>query len=1555
MHESAPSKQLLVIAILLALVGVYLLVIPSPERAGAQNPDYMDRIKYVIYPTIGFPAIIECGSSFIIEFDPRNQDFTQPFVTMKAFEVSVTTSNGDYPVTRTLPVESYEKGYSNRWPLLTDNSSAQIYLVTVTVPHDVPFDLYDLHVTGTQNDDTPIPDSQPHALQVVEEYKDRFSFCQLTDIHVWGPEVGYWHGCPWNKDGRDYRHEDYSTEDGYGAGYFNKAIQQVNVQKPDFCVFTGDYDLGIWKLRQVDYGNIDQYKGTSFAGDYYEYHFEMDWFYEEMLKLDVPVFMVVGNHDANARYDNHKKNELGNLQEDYLATYENLFGPRYYSFDYGPDYQFLALDSMDWPVSHRKLTLLLNDSSWPCTPGATQGQLSGGGDTWQEGFTQEREDAVDEGKFTGQLLWVKNELENSQAAKMRACAMHHDPWKYEGSGEMWKQTGTYPDINYGNGDGRLASIKLMRENKVALEISGHAHSDSYGEKQWEDHEGNPVPGTTMFVNTTSAQFDKTSNNWSYPGYRRIWLDNGDVDNFYYEIATDMQGDDQRWSTPVFKGTVVGGESDYDSMTDPMVQTAWNPSPPGSDENVTCTATNYLSGEEFADGSGQWTGDLPGAYLEFPMPYLTDNYYYEVTGGSFGDIYDSGGEPPSRRICQVYTDIDHAPDGSTPTTKDVSVNKSAGPDNMDPTVDNFLIEGGAPSTKDADVDLTIEASDTGGSGLMDMMISNDASFTGAIWERYRSTRKWTLEMGAGDKTVYVKVRDAAMPGNESAPDDATIYLGPAPTFDSFDPGEGRYGDTITIDGQDFGATRSRHSYVEFNGYRAADSDIVTWTDTEIKCKVPYGATTGDIMVSVPAGTATSPGPFHVVPTISSISPQKGDNNGSVEITGLAGTGFYDGAGHPVVKLKKGAGEIDGTGVSVVSANNITCSFDLSGAETGAWDVYVENADNRSGTLPGAFTVEYPPPEVESATPHVGANDETLDISNLAGEYFRPGASVKLKMKGKPDITATGVEVPSSNRITCSVGLEDAFPGAYDVVVTNDDGKSGTKSGGFVVNEAEDPEITGIDPDHGPVGTNVEINGDNFDASRGGSCVEFDGIRCSDSDYVSWSDKKIEVKVPASATTGPVTVNAPRGASNGADFAVTNPTWYLAEGSTDWGFDTYVTVENPNSTEVTAEVTYMTPAGSVRRPDISLHPMSQTTIDPRNDIGATDVSTMVRCKENREIAVDRRMLWTGPGAPSQEGHSSIGVPAPAKTWYLAEGSSNWGFECWLLIQNPNDTDATATVTYMIEGKGTASAVKTIPANSRRSYNMADDIGGGDASIKVEADVPVIPERSMYRYDRREGHDSIGTTTPSTDYYLAEGTTDYGFTTYVLVQNPNDQTANVTVTYMTEDGPVPQPEFQMSANSRMTIDVNDQVPSKDLSTWVHADRPVIAERSMYWGEGTPLGEACHDSIGMPAAHDTFYLPDGETQNGYETWTLVQNPNVCDVEVLITYLTPTGNGDVKFTDTVPANSRKTYSMADRLGEGKASVLVECVTSDKRIMVERSMYWSNMGAGTCTIGGYSD
>jgi len=228
-------------------------------------------------------------------------------------------------------------------------------------------------------------------------------------------------------------------------------------------------------------------------------------------------------------------------------------------------------------------------------------------------------------------------------------------------------------------------------------------------------------------------------------------------------------------------------------------------------------------------------------------------------------------------------------------------------------------------------------------------------------------------------------------------------------------------------------------------------------------------------------------------------------------------------------------------------------------------------------------------------------------------------------------------------------------------------------------------------------------------------------------------------------------------------------------------------------------------------------------------------------------------------------------------------------------------------------------------------------------------------MYRDSRREGHDSIGTTSPAYDFYLAEGTTAWGFTTYVLIQNPNNNPTDVTLTYMTPSGPKVQPKFTMGPNSRKTIRVNDELPNTDFSTQVQGTKPIISERAMYWGAGTALGEACHDSVGMSAPHTTFYLPDGQSSEGRETWTLVQNPNFKPVTVKVSYLSRTGTGNVSFTDTIPADSRKSYSMAEKIPDGCASIMVTSKTSGKKIMVERSMYWNSRGAGTDTIGGFSD
>src|SRR5665647_446168 len=217
-----------------------------------------------------------------------------------------------------------------------------------------------------------------------------------------------------------------------------------------------------------------------------------------------------------------------------------------------------------------------------------------------------------------------------------------------------------------------------------------------------------------------------------------------------------------------------------------------------------------------------------------------------------------------------------------------------------------------------------------------------------------------------------------------------------------------------------------------------------------------------------------------------------------------------------------------------------------------------------------------------------------------------------------------------------------------------------------------------------------------------------------------------------------------------------------------------------------------------------------------------------------------------------------------------------------------------------------------------------------------------------------DSIGTITSANDYFLAEGSTAWGFTTWVLIQNPTTTPSDVTITYMTPQGAKAQPSFTLPGNSRKTIKVNDMagMANTDFCTQVHGAKPIIAERSMYWDNGT--GEACHDSIGMDQAHTTFYLPDGQTSGGYETWTLVQNPNASAVSVEVSYL-KAGGGVESLTDTIPANSRKTFKMADKIPSNRASIMITSRTPGKKIMVERAMYWNNKGAGTETIGGFSD
>ena len=184
-----------------------------------------------------------------------------------------------------------------------------------------------------------------------------------------------------------------------------------------------------------------------------------------------------------------------------------------------------------------------------------------------------------------------------------------------------------------------------------------------------------------------------------------------------------------------------------------------------------------------------------------------------------------------------------------------------------------------------------------------------------------------------------------------------------------------------------------------------------------------------------------------PTVTGITPPKGNNNGAVPIIDLAGTGFRSGA--TVSLTKSGEPDIVATGVAVVNSGKITCTVDLTGRTTGAWDVVVTNTDGLFGTLPAGFTVEYPAPTVSGITPNKGANDGSVFISSISGTYFRDGASVRFTKSGQADIHATGVQVTNATNLNCTVDLTGKATGNWNVVVLNNDGKYGVLAGGFKV--------------------------------------------------------------------------------------------------------------------------------------------------------------------------------------------------------------------------------------------------------------------------------------------------------------------------------------------------------------------------------------------------------------------------------------------------------------------------------------------------------------------------
>jgi len=324
---------------------------------------------------------------------------------------------------------------------------------------------------------------------------------------------------------------------------------------------------------------------------------------------------------------------------------------------------------------------------------------------------------------------------------------------------------------------------------------------------------------------------------------------------------------------------------------------------------------------------------------------------------------------------------------------------------------------------------------------------------------------------------------------------------APSISSLSPTSGPVGQSVTINGSNFGSTQGS-STVKFNGTTASPT---SWSSTKIVAPVPSGATTGNVVVTV-SGSASNGKNFTVTPYILSLSPTSGYIGTSVTITG---TTFGSTQGSSTVKFNGTTATPTSWGASTIVAPVPT------GATTG--NVTVTVSGNASNGV--SFTV-YVTPSISSLSPTSDAVGASITIN---GSNFQ-------STQGTSTVTFNGVA--ASPTTWGNTQIKAPVPSGAttgNVVVT----VAGLASNGKSFTVKPTPTISNVSPSSGAVGMTVTITGTNFGSTQGSSTVTFNSTAATPT---SWNAMTIVVPIPTGATTGNLVVSTSGVNVSGGTFTV-----------------------------------------------------------------------------------------------------------------------------------------------------------------------------------------------------------------------------------------------------------------------------------------------------------------------------------------------------------------------------------------------------------------------------------
>jgi hypothetical protein len=337
-----------------------------------------------------------------------------------------------------------------------------------------------------------------------------------------------------------------------------------------------------------------------------------------------------------------------------------------------------------------------------------------------------------------------------------------------------------------------------------------------------------------------------------------------------------------------------------------------------------------------------------------------------------------------------------------------------------------------------------------------------------------------------------------------------------------------------------------------------------------------------------------------------------------------------------------------------------------------------------------------------------------------------------------------------------------------------------------------------------------------------------------------------------------------------------------------------------------------------------------------------------------------FWTATGIPVHAGENRITVTAinehglessvevvvsvASFSYFLAEGSTGEFFDTDVAIANPNDVPAPVVMRFVTADGQVVERSTVVPALGRLVSGV-DRIAGLEsaavsAEIVSESALPLSVERSMF-WDRGRygGHSSPAAWEARREWLFAEGSQGY-FQTYVLLFNPGADPAQVRLTFMTEDGRNVTADRTVPATSRLTFHAGElpELEGASFSFVVSSDRPIVAERAMYFGTAR-FGEGGHAAGGIAESAAEWFFAEGATGPLFDTYILVGNPGPSPANLDVDFVTESGE-IVRRSHVVQARSRLTIAVETEDARLANTGVSTVVRSDLPVVAERAMYW---------------